>query len=322
MELKEAINEVFIEGILKEKTLELAVVDVEDANGGKKKADVIRGELIITTTENSEHKVRVNANKITKEGKDNSVYKGLVTVMDEYVSIAEGLKKHKGEGKTEEEALKIATNEATKVRITKGKLGLNEYYANVELKSFPSVSTNFVNRLKDGDTYNPKAEFSLEAYFDSITPEVKNGEETGRLVIKVIVPIYGGKVVPFTLIATDEDIVNYIQSNYEKGKTGKIWGELVNTVEVTKTIEQGFGKSKEKVVTKTINELIVTGGEEDQYDEDSDKSYSTDLIKRAMAEREIALDEKLKKSKNGDKKSSGGSNNNSSSDKPKKKLNF
>lgn len=285
MELREALNEVFIEGILKEKTLELATIDVQG-----KKADVIRGELVISDKENSEHRVRVFANKLTKEGKENSVYKGLKTVMDEYVSVAEALKL----GQTAEAA--------DKVRITKGKIGLNEYYTpNGELRSFPIVTTNFVNRVKDG-TYNPKAEFSLEIYFDNILPEIKDNEETGRLIVKGIVPVYGGEVIPLTFIVADEDAVNYIQTNYEKGKTGKVWGELVNTVEITKIVEQGFGKAKEKIVTKIINELVITGGEEDQYNEDDERSYSTDLIKKAMAERDIKLDELLKNSKDNGKK--------------------
>ena len=285
MELREALNEVFIEGILKEKTLELATINVQG-----KKADVIRGELVISDKENSEHRVRVFANKLTKEGKENSVYKGLKTVMDEYVSVAEALKL----GQTAEAA--------DKVRITKGKIGLNEYYTpNGELRSFPIVTTNFVNRVKDG-TYNPKAEFSLEFYFDNILPEIKDNEETGRLIVKGIVPVYGGEVIPLTFIVADEDAVNYIQTNYEKGKTGKVWGELVNTVEITKIVEQGFGKAKEKIVTKIINELVITGGEEDQYNEDDERSYSTDLIKKAMAERDIKLDELLKNSKDNGKK--------------------
>lgn len=299
MEIREAINEVFIEGTLKEKNLELATIDTE--NG---KTEVIRGELIITTDENSEHRVRIYANKLTKERKENSVYKGLVTVMNEYVSIAEALKN----GQTEESAVKV--------RVAKGKLGLNEFYTpNGELRSFPSISTNFINRVDKN--FSPKAEFSIEAYFDSFKPEMKNDEETGRLIVNTIVPLYGGKVIPLTFIASDEDVVDYLQTNYEAKRTSKIWGELINTVEITKTEEKGFGKSKEKVITKTIHELIITGGEEEMYDEEDEKSYSTDLIKKAMAERDIYLDELLKNSKKDNK-----SGNKSKTTGNKKELNF
>jgi hypothetical protein len=306
-ELREAINEVFIEGVLKEKNLEIIPAEMKNSSGSTVKTDAIRGELVIASTEDSEHKVKVYAYKLTKDGKDNSVFKGLKTVMDEYVSIAEALKSSQ------------TADAADKVRVTKGRLGLNDYYLpNGELRSYPQINTNFVNRVKEG-TYNPKAEFSLEVYFDSITPEIKDSEETGRLLVKVIVPMYGGEVIPLTLVATDEDTINYIQTNYEAKKTGKIWGEFFNSVKITKTVEQGFGKAKEKITTNTINELILVGGEETQYEDDDEKSYSTELIKKAMAERDIKLDELLKKSKDGKSggktagKSSGG-------DKPKRDL--
>jgi hypothetical protein len=309
MELREAFNEIFIEGVLKEKTLEIVPGEMKSSSGTVVKTEVIRGELIIADKENSEQKVKVFAYKLTKEGKDNSVFKGLKTVMEEYVSIAEALKN----GQTAEAA--------DKVRVSKGKLGLNDYYTPAgELRSFPQVTTNFVNRVTNG--YNPKAEFSLEVYFYSIAPEMKDDEETGRLIVKVIVPAYGGVVLPFTLIAADPDTVNYIQTNYDNGKTGKVWGELVNTVEVTKTVEQGFGKAKEKTITKVISELVITGGTEEQFDDDDEKSYSTDLIKKAMAERDTKLDDLLKKSKGGDKKSSGNKPGSSGTTTVKKQLNF
>ena len=167
-------------------------------------------------------------------------------------------------------------------------------------KLLPQVTANFINRVTG--EFNPRAEFSLEVYFESIVPEMKDSEETGRLVVKVILPLYGGVVVPLTLIVADPDAVDYISTHYEKGRTGKIWGELVNSTEVIKTVEQGFGKAKEKITTKILNELVITGGEEEQYDPDDEKqSYSTDVIKKAMAERDVMLDNLLKKSKDGKK---------------------
>lgn len=305
--IREAVNEVFIEGVLKEKTIELATIDTEQG-----KADVIRGELVIATDDISEHRVRVFANKLTKEKKENAVYKGLKTVMDEYVSIAEALKQG------------LTADAADKVRITKGKLGLNEFYTpNGELRSFPTVTTNFINRVDESKGYNPKAEFSIEMFFKSLTKEVKDGEETGRLIVEGIVPLYGGTVIPLKFVANDPDIVDYLDTNYEAGKTSKVWGELVNTVEVIKKEEKGFGKAKETITTKTLHELVITGGEEEMYDEDDEKSYSIDVIKKALAERDVYLDDLLKKSKKeGNKGGSSKSTGTKNTGKVKKELNF
>lgn len=306
MEIREALNEVFIEGVLKEKNLELATVFTDSG-----KQEVIRGEVVIATDDKSEHRVRIYANKLTKEKKDSTVYKGLVTVNEEYVSVADALKNG------------LTVDAATKVRITKGKLGLNEYYTPTgELRSFPQVSTNFINRVDETKGYNPRAEFSVEMFFKSIKREVKNGEETGRLLVEGIIPMYGGAVVPITFVVDDADAVDYLETNYEAGKTGKIWGELINTVEITKKEEKGFGKAKEKVITNVLHELVITGGEEEQYDEDDEKSYSVDIIKKAMAERDIYLDDLKKKAKKNEGNKSTTIGNKTANTKPKKELNF
>lgn len=306
MEIREALNEVFIEGVLKEKNLELATVFTDSG-----KQEVIRGEVVIATDDKSEHRVRIYANKLTKEKKDSTVYKGLVTVNEEYVSVADALKNG------------LTVDAATKVRITKGKLGLNEYYTPTgELRSFPQVSTNFINRVDETKGYNPRAEFSVEMFFKSIKREVKNGEETGRLLVEGIIPMYGGAVVPITFVVDDADAVDYLETNYEVGKTGKIWGELINTVEITKKEEKGFGKTKEKVITNVLHELVITGGEEEQYDEDDEKSYSVDIIKKAMVERDIYLDDLKKKAKKNEGNKSTTIGNKTANTKPKKELNF
>jgi hypothetical protein len=281
MKIREAVNEIFIEGTLKEKTLETTTIDTKDG-----KSDVIRGELVISTSADSEHRVRVFANKLTKEKKENSVYKGLVTVMNEYVSVAEALKNG------------MSASDATNVRITKGKMGLNEYYTpNGELRSYVVFNTNFVNRVQGEVT--PKAIFTIEMFFKSIIPEVKDSEETGRTIIEGIIPLFEG-VIPITFVANEGEVSDYIAQNYEVGKTGKVWGDIVNKVVKEVQVERGFGKEREKTVTHITNELVITGGESEQYDEDdTTKSYTKEQIKAALNEREATLEEKKKNSSSG-----------------------
>lgn len=279
--IREAINNVSIEGIVKEKNLEVKVYE------GKTN---ISGTVSIETGENAIHTIKVFVNEITKDGKENNGFKGMKTVMEEYVSVAEGLAK--GLSETE------AKGNATKVTVNKGKLSLNDYYIAGDLKSYPQFPANYIKRIKS--TFSPKAEFEIEMFFSKINKEIKDSEETGRLLIEGIVPLYGGKVVPIQFVA-DGDVATYLDNNYETGKTGKVWGELINTVDVKLERNSGFGKEQEKKIEKTKHELLITGGEETQYSEDSDKAYSVEQIKKAMAERDIMLDEKLKESKANDK---------------------
>ena len=286
------MNKVRIEGILKE-------LNIKEEN------DVISGDVIISTDAHSDHAVSVYVTKETKEGKANTAWKGIQTVMNEYTSIAALMK----EGRTLEEA----TNMATKVRLggrNGGTLGRNEFYANDELVSRPRISANFFSRIDD-DSFEPKARFEVECYFEKIRKEMKDSEETGRLLIDAIIPMYGGVVVPMEFIA-DGEVAEYLESNYSARKTGEIAGNIVNIAKRTVTKKTGFGEAREDVQVNYTRELVVTGGEEFQYDEDDDKAFSTAQIKVAWAVRESeTLPALLKKSQDknkGDKSGKGNKN--------------
>ncbi|PHA03038.1 hypothetical protein COE51_01460 [Bacillus pseudomycoides] len=274
--LRQADNQAVIEGVLLEKR-------IEEKEVNKKLA--ITGEFDIEVAEGEVHTLKVFSYKLKQDGTENGIFKGLKTVMDEYKSVA-------SEGK----------EEADKIRITNGQIGINDYYGqDGKLKSFPQLSTNFINRVKAGEDFEPKAEFELELFVKAVIPEVKNEEETGRAILQGFVPLYGGKVMPFTFIVENEGAVEYIQDNYEPGSTVKVYGDIVNKVEITKVLEEvGFGKPKEKINRKTVREYIITGGSE-PYDEENVKSYSGETIKKALTEREIYLEE-LKNKKNEPKK--------------------
>jgi hypothetical protein len=272
--LREADNKAFIEGTVSEINFELKPIQGKDA---------ITGDIVVTTGENAVHTVDVFAYKLTKDGKDNSVYKGLCTVMNEYKSIA-----------------KYGKEEADKVRISGAKLVGNDYYNPAgELKSIIKINTNFVNRLKAGEEYNPKAEFEVEIFIHKLTDEVdkKTGDLTGRKIISGLVPVYDGKVIPMEFIVADKELVAAVDSMYEIGQTVKVYGDLINTVTTTtKTTAVAIGKPKETTSTLTVREMIFTGGTE-PYLEDNANVFSMETIKNAMAVRTEYLEE-LKNKKN------------------------
>lgn len=269
--LREAANSAVIEGVLAELRLEVRDINEKEA---------ITGEIDVKTGEDSIHTLRVFAYRYNKEGKESGIYKGLKTVMDEYKSIASH-----------------GVDEADKVRITQGKIGLNEYYVQDELKSFPQLSTNFINRLKPTDEFNPRAQFELEMYVHSVVDEIKNEEETGRAILKGYVPLYGGKVIPFSLIVADAAAVDYVKNNYETGSTVTVYGDIVNSIKIKRIeIEVGFGKPQEKITSTTVREYVVTGGSV-PMDEDDPKAYKQEAIRKALTEREIYLNELKNKNK-------------------------
>jgi hypothetical protein len=275
--IRQADNQVTVEGLLQEVRLE----ERETAD----KREFIGGEIDILVAEGEIHTLRVFSMKLKKDGSENGIFKGLKTVADEYKSIAS-----------------VGLDEADKVRVTAGQLGVNDYVGqDGELKAFPQLSTNFINRVQANDEYSPKAEFEVEIYIQSVVEETnREGEETGRVKVKGYVPLFGGQIAPLEFVVTEEGS-SYVQDTYEPGQTAKIYGDIVNKVEITKVLEEvGFGKPKEKIKRNFTREFLITGGSE-PYEEDNAKSYKLETIKKVLAEREVYLDG-LKAKKNQPKK--------------------
>jgi hypothetical protein len=291
--LREALNKVTIEGTL----LEVRHQEWKMKNG-------LNIELDIEVAENEVHTVKGMSAYKKKDGSDNANAKGYQTIINEYLTVA-----------------KHGRDQADKVRITQGKIGLNEYYGqDGMLKSYPELSTNFVNRVNASDDYNPRAEFEIEIFVKSVVPEIKNNDETGRVKVNAIIPLYGGKVIPFEFMV-GEDGAEFVSDNYEVGCTTKVFGDIVNFKEITEIeVPVAFGKPQKKVNTKTIREYLITSGS-DPYEEENVNSYKVEDIQKAMVERETYLLELKSGSNNNNKqeeKKGGFGSKGTAGDKPKK----
>lgn len=271
--LREALNRVTIEGVL----LEVRHQEWKNKNG-------LNIELDIEVAENEVHTVKGMSGYKKKDGSDNANAKGYLTIINEYLTVA-----------------KHGRDQADKVRITQGKIGLNEYYGqDGMLKSYPELSTNFVNRVAASDDYDPRAEFEVEIFVKSVVPEIRNDDETGRVKVNAIIPLYGGKVIPFEFIV-GEDGAEFVTDNYEVGSTTKVFGDIVNFKEVTEMeVPVAFGKPQKKITTKTIREYLITSGS-DPYEEENVNSYQVENIQKAMVERETYLLELKSGSNNNNK---------------------
>lgn len=292
--LREADNQVVIEGTL-----------LEVRHNEWKSGEGLNIELDIEVAENEVHTVTGMTRYKKKDGTDNGIAKGYQTVIDEYLSVA-----------------KHGRDSADKVRVTQGRIGVNEYYGeDGKLRSFPQLSSNFFNRLSPSDEFNPRAEFEVEIFVKSVIPEMKNDEETGRVKVNAIIPVFGGKVIPFEFVVTEEGS-QFVEDNYEVGSTTKVFGDIVNFKEIKETeVPVSFGKPQKKISTKTVREYLITGGI-DPYDEDNVKAYSVENIQKAMVERETYLEELKNNSKkdNKENKTSFGSKSGEKKETDKKKI--
>lgn len=275
---KEADNSVDISGTLVENKLELREFDTyENGVPSGKKREAIAGEIVIRTKENENHSIRLRQNKITNAGKENGLYKGLVTIMNETVSIAD----------TE------SNPDAKPSRLSvRGDLRLNEYYGNDDsLRSFPSVNGVFVNRLPEDDTTENKAEFDVEGMVGKVLDEFdREGEETGRKKVTLLIPLYNS-VIPVEFMVDAGQGADYIEQNFENGASVRIYGEMVNFRKVTvKEEEMGFGEARKVESVEFVNELLIKGGSLYDPDVQPSKIIDPELVKGKLVEREKHLE--------------------------------
>jgi hypothetical protein len=293
--LREADNQVVIEGTL---------LEVRHSEWNSKEG--LNIELDIEVAENEVHTVHGMTRYKKKDGSDNAIAKGYQTIIDEYLTVA-----------------KHGRDQADKVRVTQGRIGVNEYYGqDKQLKTFPQINTNFVNRVGDGDAFNPRAEFEVEVFVKSVVPEIKNDDETGRVKVNAIIPVFGGKVIPFEFMVSAEG-AEFVSDNYEIGCTTRVYGDIVNFKEIKETeVAVAFGKPQKKITTKTVREYLITGGT-DPYEEENVNVFTIESIQQAMVEREVYLQElqnRQSQNKQEEKKGGFGSTKGTKDDKPKKPV--
>jgi hypothetical protein len=261
-ELREAYNNVTIEGILTENKL-----DYKKTVGEGK--DYISGDLLIEISPNNIVPVNFFSFKYKKDGAPNRIYGSLENVIETYKSIA-----------------KHGREEADKIRITGGKIEANEFYnASGQLISTFRIRSNFVNRVSG--EFEPQASFQVETYIQGITEEVKDDVPTDRVIINGVVPMYKGKISLLKFFVENDAGKEYVQKNYSKGDTVKLAGILDNEiVEINRTQEMEFGGDIVDTYTRIKRELIVNKGGK-PYEEE--EKFDTALIKQAMTQREVDL---------------------------------
>ncbi|WP_099301921.1 hypothetical protein [Bacillus sp. Marseille-P3800] len=267
--LRESNNKVHIEGLVKEIKLEEREIKGKDA---------LAGEIDVEVSEFEVHTLNFFAYKFKNDNTENGIYTSLQTVMNEYKSI-----------------ITHGKEEADAVRVDSAKLGVNDYYKDGNLRTFPQINAAFINRIARDEDFKPQATFKTEVFISRLTPERKGQEETGRAQLDAIIPGYKGKAIPFTFKAP-EDIADFLLENYSAHQTIELWGDIINKKEFkTETTAAGFGQ--EKTITKEIvqREFLLSGGT-DAYEEDDSNTYDPVLIKASLTEREIMLEDKKKES--------------------------
>ena len=274
----QSTNSVTIVGVLSELEIEeKTTADGRDYVQGKATIKVdqeIGGKMV-----ENDIPVRMFSMRLKKDKTPNSVYDGIVKMKNDFTSLAAA----------EDPA------SASKVLITSGQIQESNWLDKQTgaPRSGFQISSNFMKKANADDEQT--ATFELSGVIGNISQETnKDGEETGRLLVKFIVIGYLGKAEVVTLIAENPVAVNHIRSNWEKGDTVSLTGVINMTYKVVHwEEEQGFGAPKKRSRTESRRELIITGGSPCGLDEEL--SYDSDSIKLALDERTARINALLEK---------------------------
>ena len=274
--LRQADAKVAVVGIVSDKKLEM-----KTENGVR----TIEGTITIKTSDTNFVQMRVRCADKKKDGTENKAFAGIMTVMNEYKSIAD-----------------VGEDEADRIR-TSGQINL--FRSNNNGNEIVSYTSNFFNRIKANQEFEPKAEFEIEMYIKSLVPEInKDGEETGRYKIVGWIPTFNG-IEPLDLIVPEE-LADQVSDIYEPKQTARFCGNIVQNI-TYKTIERpaAFGVIKSENKPNFINELVVTGGspvydatDKDEVVEGGNQiPYNPDTIQAAIEERDRRIKEEQNKPK-------------------------
>lgn len=177
-------------------------------------------------------------------------------------------------------------NFASKVAIT-ASIRENTFYTKTgeEVNDW-RLSTNFVNNWRASDEEG--ARFQVTGVVVKKFRETnRDGDETGRLIIKLCLIGYAGKanVIEFCAYGTKAD---YIDQHWNKGDTIKCAGFITMTNKIVETKEDtGFGDPIITRRTETRRELVIDRGSGEGLDEGH--SYDADDIRVALDERKAEL---------------------------------
>lgn len=277
----QSVNSVYISGILTE--LDIREGRTKDGRDYVSGSATVRVEQEIKgIAQESEIPIRMFSMKYKANGDENPIYSRILGYKDNFVSLAA----------TPEDNPEMAS----KITISNGRLEENIWLDRTtgEPRTGFQISANFLNAARNTD--DDGANFDLTGVVVSKIREVDSeGNETGRLKIKVAVVGYNGRTDVIDLVTASESDSNFIEMNWENGDTVSLHG-AVSMSQSTKIWyeEQGFGEPIKRTRTQTHRELIVLSGS--GFDEAM--SYDSDDIKAALADRQTRVENMKNQSQN------------------------
>ena len=184
-------------------------------------------------------------------------------------------------------AQNVGIDNASHVRITGATLQENNFVSrNGQLINSWQVRSSFINEAKVSDV----ASFVVDIFIMDMHDEInREGDTTGRLVIKGGIVQYGGKLDVVEFIVEAPDTVEYISRNWEVNGTVTVKGRIRVLSQEEEVQASGWGEDVPETTTRFVRELIITTGDDECKEEDF--AYDQVEIKKAFNERKAAIEQ-------------------------------
>ena len=245
-EIKETVNRIELAGVLVDKELNIKTGQEKLQDGSMDEFNYITGTITIRTDDGSEHAIRVYSRELTKNGTESGLFKGYVTIMEEY------------------KTLKQFPQEADIVKVGGATFGVYDYKKDGVIRKSNNISGKFFNRLepKDLETTPQKAKFNVEGVIDKIEDVVnKEGVPTGEKKVTLNTIGYNGTIVPVMLTVPTELAQGFASAGYYEGCVTEFEGNIINTVEIrTEQVQVAFGNPQVKTFKNYNKKLEICSG--------------------------------------------------------------
>ena len=184
-------------------------------------------------------------------------------------------------------AQKRGIDNASHVRLTGATLQENNFVSrNGQLINGWQIRGSFINEAKVSDV----ASFVTDIFIMEMKEEInREGDTTGRLIVKGGIVQYGGKLDVIEFIVEDPDTVEYVSRNWEVNGTVTVKGRIRVLSQEEEVQASGWGEDVPETTTRFVRELIITTGDDECKEEDF--AYDPVEIKRAFNERKAAIEQ-------------------------------
>lgn len=214
-------------------------------------------------TETSEIPVSMFATQYTTKGGLNPAYKSIQDL------------------KAMKTAQNVGLEEAANIRMTGASLRENAFVSRTtgQLITGWQLNGSFISTTSMADV----ASFSTDIFIMDMRPEEdREGETTGRLIIKGGVVQYGGKLDILNFIVEQPEAVEYIERNWNVNDTVSIVGRIrvTSREEPSSGASSSWGEDIPDTTTRYVRELILTKGDDQPKDEEF--AYDPADIKKAF----------------------------------------